>query len=600
MEPHLGALIANRRLQCPEAAPRLKLLVELEPRHRVFVRNLADLLLSRPVPHIAIGSRRVPFWDDVFVPSGIPWASFLESMLWHLVLIVLFVLGQSKQWMPERRFPVRDALRASIHSYLRISSFPALGGRAPGVRARSRVKHISAQPSAIPVRPQQKPRMVSPPDIKPVTARLPNLPDPHAVGPMVPLSAIPGPRWNAWVRPYSAVAPSPKVDQATARWVPLPQASAVSPAPDLGGTPTAGATKAPGMAALLAVPPPPSAQDVGNTRKAESHSPLRDTGANVVPPSPSLQDTSSASAEARPRFMAPEGSPVIPPPPPSAQDVGNTRKAESHNPLRDTGANVVPPSPSLQDTSSASAEARPRFMAPEGSPVIPPPPSIQTLGNPALARPAELRSDSQVMPPPRAIENSGGLGGENRFGSHSDANSDIVAHSGSIEAAGNSSASGPATATGSRSVVAASSPPPVHRENKPTIEQLPLDFIGLVLALPGTSFFSDFEVFVAKRLVAKDQLQLIKLVYEFLPYQRRLSEYNLNDLAPRIIKLRVTWDPSCDESLGQMIHTRPDPTRPATEYSRIPAALLSTDQNAVLPCYRTTADDFEKAMLRAR
>ncbi len=541
MEPHLGALIANRRLQCPEAAPRLKLLVELEPRHRVFVRNLADLLLSRPVPHIAIGSRRVPFWDDVFVPSGIPWASFLESMLWHLVLIVLFVLGQSKQWMPERRFPVRDALRASIHSYLRISSFPALGGRAPGVRARSRVKHISAQPSAIPVRPQQKPRMVSPPDIKPVTARLPNLPDPHAVGPMVPLSAIPGPRWNAWVRPYSAVAPSPKVDQATARWVPLPQASAVSPAPDLGGTPTAGATKAPGMAALLAVPPPPSAQDVGNTRKAESHSPLRDTGANVVPPSPSLQDTSSASAE-----------------------------------------------------------ARPRFMAPEGSPVIPPPPSIQTLGNPALARPAELRSDSQVMPPPRAIENSGGLGGENRFGSHSDANSDIVAHSGSIEAAGNSSASGPATATGSRSVVAASSPPPVHRENKPTIEQLPLDFIGLVLALPGTSFFSDFEVFVAKRLVAKDQLQLIKLVYEFLPYQRRLSEYNLNDLAPRIIKLRVTWDPSCDESLGQMIHTRPDPTRPATEYSRIPAALLSTDQNAVLPCYRTTADDFEKAMLRAR
>ena len=79
---------------------------------------------------------------------------------------------------------------------------------------------------------------------------------------------------------------------------------------------------------------------------------------------------------------------------------------------------------------------------------------------------------------------------------------------------------------------------------------------------------------------------------------RRLSEYNLNNLPARVIKLRVTPDPSCDESLGHMIQPYTDPTRAATAYPEIPEALRSSDVNAVLPCYRTTAGDFEKAMSR--
>ncbi len=138
----------------------------------------------------------------------------------------------------------------------------------------------------------------------------------------------------------------------------------------------------------------------------------------------------------------------------------------------------------------------------------------------------------------------------------------------------------------------------VNGEDKSTIEELPLGVLGVVFVAPGTSFFSNFEVFVVKRRVGKDQLQLIKLVYEFLPYQRRLSEYNLNNLPPRVIKLRVTPDPSCDESLGQMILSETDPTRTAAEYAKLPAALRATDLTAVLPCYRTTAGDFLKAMSR--
>jgi hypothetical protein len=167
-----------------------------------------------------------------------------------------------------------------------------------------------------------------------------------------------------------------------------------------------------------------------------------------------------------------------------------------------------------------------------------------------------------------------------------------------VEGAGNSGAGRLAKAIDPEPVVASSPIPAVNHENKPTVEELPLGLIGLVFAAPGTSYFSNFEVFVAKRRVGKDQLQLIKLVYEFLPYQRRLSEYDLNNLPPRVIKLRVTPDPSCDESLGHMIQSHTDSPPSAREYPQLPAALRFSDLNAVLPCYRTTAGDFQKAMSR--
>jgi hypothetical protein len=129
-------------------------------------------------------------------------------------------------------------------------------------------------------------------------------------------------------------------------------------------------------------------------------------------------------------------------------------------------------------------------------------------------------------------------------------------------------------------------------------QELPLGLLGVIFAAPGTSFFSNFEVFVAKRRVGKDEVQLIKLVYEFLPYQRRLSEYDLNNVPARIIKLKVTPDPSCDESLGQMIQAHADPTDQTADSAKLPAALRSSDLSAMLPCYRTTATDFQKAMAR--
>jgi hypothetical protein len=121
----------------------------------------------------------------------------------------------------------------------------------------------------------------------------------------------------------------------------------------------------------------------------------------------------------------------------------------------------------------------------------------------------------------------------------------------------------------------------------PAPVDLPLRLIGLALKLPSTSYFSNYEVFFAERRIAKGEAQLIKLVYVFLPYQRRLTEYGLSD--SRVFKLRVTRDPSCDESLLQM-------TWPEADQSQKKPDESDTDSNNKLPCYRTTADDYKRAI----
>src|SRR5450755_861181 len=102
MDKAPAVLIATQKIPRSRPAPRLKLLIEWESGRRVFFGNLGDLLLSRRVPQFLITSRPGRFWNDVFVPTGAPWTSFMESLLLHLLLVILFVLGQSRVWGPEK------------------------------------------------------------------------------------------------------------------------------------------------------------------------------------------------------------------------------------------------------------------------------------------------------------------------------------------------------------------------------------------------------------------------------------------------------------------------------------------------------------------
>jgi hypothetical protein len=646
----------------PAPAPRLQLLIEWESRRRVFFENLKDLLFSRELPPLHLTSRPARFWNDVFVPTGRPWTSFMESMLWHVLLLVLFVWGQSRVWTPVKTFQDRNSYHQSVVYYPPTDSYRASESRAANIKPHSRVKHEAAQTAPrqapLPVTPEHKPSIVTPPDIKQATARIPDLPASHPVAPMSPLPNA-GPRRNT-LSATSVAPPAPQVDEAkldpsATHRLALPQPPAISPAPNL-GLATARSMNMPAPAGQRIVPPPPSIQSAGNAGKSGRLNSLSGRGPEVVPPSPSVQ-IASDSAHARlgsaaggdSQVVAPPpsirgtaaasetgrysslsaGGPNIVPPSPSIQGTGNSRSSRLGT-LADGSSQVVTPAPSVQGAADSIRTGHSNSLIGGGNSVVPPSPSVSGFGDGARNARAGTRAGigSQVVPPPASVQGSQGAASMVR--SLSGAGSEVVPPPPSVEGGGNAgpgthvaalsggdgSGIAPPQQTGQAAIrsgitgplqpmeplpeVAAKPAPPAPIEDKSTIEELPLGFLGLVLAAPGTSYFSNFEVFVAKRRVAKGQLELIKLVYQFLPYQKRLSEYDLNNLPARVIKLRVIPDPSCNEALGEIIQPSPDPARPVTEYPKLPAVLSSADVNQVLQCYRTNADDFQKAMLGKR
>lgn len=123
--------------------------------------------------------------------------------------------------------------------------------------------------------------------------------------------------------------------------------------------------------------------------------------------------------------------------------------------------------------------------------------------------------------------------------------------------------------------------------------------IALAVAYPRTSFFANDEVFVAEQQLANEESRFIKLVYDFLPYQSPLSSYGLDYSLVHMV--RAVRDTNCDETLWQMRSLqRQQRHNPATEaqwkYAQYsPIADLDFRQ-ARLRCYRTTSDDYEKAV----
>jgi hypothetical protein len=77
-------------------------------------------------------------------------------------------------------------------------------------------------------------------------------------------------------------------------------------------------------------------------------------------------------------------------------------------------------------------------------------------------------------------------------------------------------------------------------------ESMRLRLVALAWNRSRSSFFASEEIFVAER----DERRLVKLVYEFLPYQPRLSEQGLN--YSTLHELRAVRDPHCDETLAQI------------------------------------------------
>jgi len=76
-------------IQQDHAVPQL--LFELPPRHRVFFRNLRDLVFPRRLPALELRSAPAPFWPDVFVKRNLPWRRLLESGAYHMAAGALLI-----------------------------------------------------------------------------------------------------------------------------------------------------------------------------------------------------------------------------------------------------------------------------------------------------------------------------------------------------------------------------------------------------------------------------------------------------------------------------------------------------------------------------
>lgn len=302
----------------------------------------------------------------------------------------------------------------------------------------------------------------------------------------------------------------------------------------------------------------------------------------MIPPPPSMQGTGvggGAGGGGTGRgFGSLAGNGVVPPPPSlqgAGNGVGNAGNGRGVGSLSGTGSQIVPPPPVVQVAENGGGGHGLGSLG-GGSGVVPPPPSVGGVEGNAGGRP----------------EVPGGLG---TTGSGSGA---AAPPSGSGNGAGSglySGSTGPLAPMDALPTDAPTTGQPAAVPQETPGEDVPLRLLSPVMPKAGSSFFSNFEVYIAERRVKKGTTELIKLVYEFLPYQKRLSEYVLSNA--RVYTLRVLRDPSCDESLMQMTWSEEEQSAGDSNNRDL---FAESDKKSKLPCYRTTAADYQRAIDRAR
>jgi hypothetical protein len=129
----------------------------------------------------------------------------------------------------------------------------------------------------------------------------------------------------------------------------------------------------------------------------------------------------------------------------------------------------------------------------------------------------------------------------------------------------------------------------------PRLEPVRLRLVALAWNHVPTSFFASEEIFIAEIEITKDESRLVKLVYNFLPYQPRLSENGFN--YSTVHELRAARDPQCDATLseittGQVGDWRQEQSQ--LKYSTDAPALNLARHKSRLPCYVTSAADYTK------
>ncbi|HXP16027.1 MAG TPA: hypothetical protein VN868_02915 [Terriglobales bacterium] len=577
----------------------------------------------------------------MFVASRTPWWRFLESMLGHLVAVAIIMNVSQESTLREKLEQRRNFQHTSITYYRPAPTFPALGSNPGRARGRAKGQAASVQPATIRVAPKHTPRLVAPPDIKMSGPARPEIVANHPALPAMPLSAT-----GRWQRngPLSAalvVAPPPELPQGSGRRQPsLLRVPAVAPPSNTGGLFSLRASATPSATVVGPAPVVPGVVPGAIHRISD----LNIGRSDAVAPAPRLPMQEQRAVSGKAQRILGSGASMMVPPPPSVPRSGTFAGGRGVAPSGG-GSQVVPPPPTVQGPGSRTG-GQVNWTSGVGMQVVPPAPSVESAGSTPRGGPgSSLISDVQVVPPAPTVQGAA-ANGAGRGNSPGAGVQQVVAPAPAVEGAGTAARGGrgsslssglqavapapsmdgaggsrggdmsplgsrgmqggaPAaavqdavsSAAGGRAMDATQPPSPETDDSHDAAsEELPIRIIGQALALPNSSYFSNYEVFIAERRRGNGNTQLIKLVYVSLPYQRKLSEYGVN--STKIYKLRVTRDSSCDETLLEMTWPQADPSHPDAANPIGPPTLGPHDRNSTLPCYRTTADDYRKAILK--
>lgn len=571
-------LSSNSGLQLTPRAD-INLLVELQPAYRAFFQNLADVLSLRSSGHSTASPVDAQTWNDIFIDFHVPRKRFFQSVFLHIALMGM-LSGISKIYPPEVlvfRPPIPEA---HITYYPFSQSFPARESSPPAV-------HPGRPKAAQPVNTAGRERQHSAP---PQQREADALTRPFPAMPMFAINRFRSPGLGT----ATPVAPLPDIDGAKASQSHLPNTPVIAPPPELTNHSGSRRLDVPNMAVVS-----PSPEVPGSLARAGLIHPGRPgigaagtLAVSIVQPPPSINDRPLLAYG--PTGITPQAGEQVVAPPPSIQSLtklGPGGSASSGGGI----SQVVPPPPSLEGGNRiGGGGGQARSLGGGGSQVVPPPPSMQNEGNYTEGRGIGTlaHADSPAVPPPPSVPSgaAGNSGAGRSASSLARPDAGTVLPPATNQTAFNSKAAAPKF-TKDRELA----PPLAEATASPMssmIQEVPLRVLGLAWAPARSSYFSNFEVFVAERWLNKEQSQFIKLVYVFLPYEQRLSEYGFDS---KVRKLRVTRDPTCDESLAQLAETQ---SENAPTGSHAPDALASVahDDGKALPCYRTTADDYRRAI----
>ena len=339
-----------------------RLLVALDPWHRVFFRNLADLVWPWRQKRLTPSSDPGAFWPDVFVTSRLPWASFLESALYHATVItVLWALAQV--WPQPLFIKERPVFHASDVVYYTPSEYlaPLDTGVTQAQPAKKGEPEFAPQPiiSVPPEADNRTQTIVTPPKLKlNQEVPLPNIVAWARPTPTIPPAVVADPPANLKLPalPASVIAPPPDVSPSKLDPAPALNQSVVAPPPEVNAAESRRGVPTPQPAIIE---PPPSIEAGSRSRLSD----INIGRSQVVAPAPQLpageQRVLASLAQAG---RADPGAAVVPPPP-SVQNAGASNQggrliALNLHPVTPS-APVEVPSGNRQGTFAATPEGKP-------------------------------------------------------------------------------------------------------------------------------------------------------------------------------------------------------------------------------------------------